>query len=210
MTRPAMTRPAMTRPDMPIVRKILLLCAAAGFLLSCSTAGPRMPDTHYDLAVTLPPLRIGASTTVELQRVDMRGLQSGRALVMITGDTPRRFQEVRGHYWHVAAPTLIERAFLDAMNTASSDARFGTGKTMPDAAYRLTLVVDEFAFAPDGVASVSFEAVMTSRTGEIVLAETYQGTAPVAGAETGDGVLALAVAAGTAFAALASEMASAI
>jgi ABC-type uncharacterized transport system auxiliary subunit len=71
-------------------------------------------------------------------------------------------------------------------------------------------VVNEFAFAPQGMASISFEAVMTRRTGEIVLSESYQGTAPVAGADASDGVLALSAAAGTAFAALAGEMTSAI
>ena len=205
-----MTRTEKSRSEMLFVKKTLLLCVAAGFLLSCSAAGPRTPDTHYDLAVTLPSQSFGSSTAIALQRVDMRGLQSGRAVVMITGDMPRQFQEVRGHYWHVAAPTLIERAFLAAMNTASTDAHFGTGKAMPDAAFRLALVVNEFAFAPQGMASISFEAVMTRRTGEIVLSESYHGTAPVAGADASDGVLALSAAAGTAFAVLAGDMTSAI
>ena len=71
----------------------------------------------------------GSEANIALRRVDIRGLQSGRSLITVTGTDPVRFQEQRGHFWHVATPTLIERAFLNAMNEASSDAAFGTSES---------------------------------------------------------------------------------
>jgi uncharacterized lipoprotein YmbA len=159
------------------LRGLLLAGALMMGLVGCAAKPPRAPDTHYDLELSTRSQTYGKAATVRLDRVDMRGVQSGRALVTITGTSPKRFQEIRGHYWHVAAPILIERAFLEAMNAASTDAIFGTSVSMPRPNYRLTLTVLEFAYDPVGKASVRFHAVLVDDDGKIVMAETYAATA---------------------------------
>lgn len=200
----------MTRPTLLAIRHLLAVTGIAALLAACSSSAPRAPDTYFDFAVTVPALSFGTTDRIALQRVDIRGVQSGRALVVVTGDTPRQFQELRGHYWHVAAPTLIERAFLDAMRTASSDARFGTSDMMKDADYRMTLNVTEFAFQPGGAASIRFDAVVTRKKGATVLSESYWGTAPLSGSSSAAGVTALSEAAGKAFGLLVQELATAL
>ena len=99
---------------------------AAAMLAACAAAPARSPDTHYELDVTMAPVTFGANGSMALRRVDIRGLQSGRSLITVAGESPLRFREERGHFWHVATPTLIERAFLVTMNDASTDMAFGT------------------------------------------------------------------------------------
>jgi len=78
-------------------------------LAACAAAPARAPDTHYDLQTSIPPLSFGVEGSVMLRRVDVRGLQSGRPLITMVGEDPVRFREQRGHFWHVATPTLVER-----------------------------------------------------------------------------------------------------
>ena len=113
---------------MPVSR---LAGAVAGLLVlaACSAAPARSPDAHYDLDVVMAPVSFGTEAAIALRRVDVRGLQSGRSLVIVTGTEPIRFQEQRVHFWHFATPTLIERAFLTSMNEASADATFGASNS---------------------------------------------------------------------------------
>ncbi|MEC8643375.1 MAG: ABC-type transport auxiliary lipoprotein family protein, partial [Pseudomonadota bacterium] len=168
------------------------------------------PDTHYDLDVTMAPVSFGAEAAIALRRVDVRGLQSGRSLVLVTGTDPVRFQEQRGHFWHVATPTLIERAFLTAMNEASTDAAFGTSDSFDKVDYRLILSVSRFAYVAGGEAMVDFDATVTSADGDVVLARSYWGRAPLAGEAPADGVNGLGVALGEAMTVFAAELATAL
>ena len=186
------------------------ITAAMLVLAACSAAPVRSPDTHYDLEVTMAPVSFGTEATIALRRVDVRGLQSGRSLVIITGTAPVRFQEQRGHFWHVATPTLIERAFLTAINDASTDATFGTSDSFDEVDYRLLLTVSRFAYVPGGEAMVDFDATVTTSDGDVLLARSYWGRAPLAGDRPADGVNGLGVALGEAMAVFAGELAAAL
>lgn len=186
------------------------ITAAMLVLAACSAAPVRSPDTHYDLEVTMAPVSFGTEATIALRRVDVRGLQSGRSLVIITGTAPVRFQEQRGHFWHVATPTLIERAFLTAMNDASTDAAFGTSDSFDEVDYRLLLTVSRFAYVPGGEAMVDFDATVTTSDGDVLLARSYWERAPLAGDRPADGVNGLGVALGEAMAVFAGELAAAL
>ena len=191
-------------------------CALAGIavtmlvLAGCSAAPVRGPDTHYDLDVTMAPVSFGSEAAIALRRVDVRGLQSGRSLVIITGTDPVRFQEQRGHFWHVATPTLIERAFLAAMNDASSDAVFGTSDSFDRVDFRLVLSVSRFAYVVGGEAMVDFDATVTSANGDVLLARSYWGRAPLVGDGPADGVNGLGAALGEAMTVFAGELAAAL
>ena len=186
-----------------------LAVAIAGLLVlaACSAAPVRSPDTHYDLEVAMAPVGFGTEAAIALRRVDVRGLQSGRSLVIVTGTDPVRFQEQRGHFWHVATPTLIERAFLTAMNEASTDAAFGTSDSFDKIDYRLALTVSRFAYVLGGEAMVDFDATVNAADGDVLLARSYWGRAPLAGAAPADGVNALGVAFGEAMTVFAGELA---
>ena len=186
------------------------ITAAMLVLAACSAAPVRSPDTHYDLEVTMASVSFGTEATIALRRVDVRGLQSGRSLVIITGTAPVRFQEQRGHFWHVATPTLIERAFLTAMNDASTDAAFGPSDSFDEVDYRLLLTVSRFAYVPGGEAMVDFDATVTTSDGDVLLARSYWGRAPLAGDRPADGVNGLGVALGKAMAVFAGELAAAL
>ena len=184
--------------------------AAMLVLAACSAAPVRNPDTHYDLDVAMAPVSFGAEAAIALRRVDIRGLQSGRSLVIVTGTDPVRFQEQRGHFWHVATPTLIERAFLTAMNDASTDAAFGPRDSFDSVDYELVMTVSRFAHVPGGEAMVDFDATVTTANGEVLLARSYWGRAPLAGDAPADGVTGLGVALGEAMAVFAAELAAAL
>jgi len=186
------------------------ITAAMLVLAACSAAPVRSPDTHYDLEVTMAPVSFGTEAAIALRRVDVRGLQSGRSLVIITGTQPLRFREQRGHFWHVATPTLIERAFLTAMNDASIDAAFGTSDSFDRVDYRLVLTVSRFAYVPGGEAMVHFNATVTTSDGDVLLARSYWGRAPLAGDRPADGVNGLGAALGEAMTVFAGELAAAL
>ena len=162
------------------IRHAALAGVAAFVLAACSAAPARSPDTHYGLDVTMAPVSFGSEANIALRRVDIRGLQSGRSLITVTGTDPIRFQEQRGHFWHVATPTLIERAFLNAMNEASADAAFGTNESFATVDYRMAITVTRFAYMPGGEAMVNFDATVTAGGSDVVLARSYWGRAPLA------------------------------
>ena len=183
---------------------------AAAMLAACAAAPARSPDTHYELDVTMAPVTFGVNGSMALRRVDIRGLQSGRSLITVAGESPLRFREERGHFWHVATPTLIERAFLVTMNDASTDMAFGTPDSLDKPDYRLVLTVTRFAYAQGGEAMVNFDATVTGGSGDVILARSYWGRAPLAGSDPADGVNALGVAMGEAMGVFAGELAAAL
>ncbi len=188
---------------------ILLIVSVMG-LAACSSKAVRKADTHYDIAISIPSTSFGTSAEVMLRRVDIRGLQSGRSLVHITGDNPPQFQEERGHFWHVAAPTLLERAIDNAMQTASTDATFGTNSTISNAGYSYTIDMIMFAFEPAGDARIAFQATVKDSRGKIVLSDTYKAIAPLGSAGPANGVRALGEGMSAALSAFAADLASAI
>ena len=187
-----------------------LVAIVALVLAACSTAPARSPDTHYELDVVMVPVSFGTEANIALRRVDIRGLQSGRSLITVTGTDPIRFQEQRGHFWHVATPTLIERAFLNAMNEASADAVFGTSESFDSVDYRLSITVTRFAYMPGGEAMVNFDATVTAGGSAVVLARSYWGRAPLAADTPANGVVALGAALSEAMTVFAGELADAI
>ena len=186
------------------------MSVAALALAACSAAPARSPDTHYELDVVMEPVSFGSEANIALRRVDIRGLQSGRSLITVAGTDPIRFQEQRGHFWHVATPTLIERAFLTTMNEASSDAAFGTSESFDSVDYRMAITVTRFAYMPGGEAMVNFDATVTAGGGDVVLARSYWGRAPMAADTPAAGVTALGAALSEAMTVFAGELADAI
>ena len=180
---------------------------AAMLLAACAAAPARSPDTHYELDVSMASVSFGVTGSMALRRVDIRGLQSGRSLITIAGESPLRFREERGHFWHVATPTLIERAFLVTMNDASTDLAFGTPESFDKPDYRLVLTVTRFAYSQGGEAMVNFDATVTADGGDVILARSYWGRAPLAGPDPADGVNALGTALGEAMGVFAGELA---
>lgn len=189
-----------------------MLAAVLGvaLLAACSAAPARDPDTHYDLDISLPSISFDKAATVEIRRVDIRGLQSGRSLVIMTGADPVRFREERGHFWHVATPTLIERAFTTSLNDAQDDLYFGNSDSIRDADYRMVLTVTRFAYDPNGEAMVNFDATIKSADGEVVLARSYWGRAPLGNATPAAGVTAMGDALSQAMLVFADELKGAL
>jgi len=191
-------------------RAILGVILGACLLAACSAAPARNPDTHYDLEVSLPAIDFGTSATVEIRRVDIRGLQSGRSLVIMTGDNPARFREERGHFWHVATPTLVERAFTTSINDAQDELYFGNSDAVRGADYRMVLTVTRFAYAPGGEAMVNFDATVKSAKGDVVLARSYWGRAPLEAETPAAGVTAIGEALSEAILVFAGELKAAL
>lgn len=195
-------------------RSLLLRIAgpvvAALILAACAAAPTRAPDTHYELDASIPPVSFGVNGSVVLRRVDVRGLQSGRSLITIIGEEPMRFQEERGHFWHVATPTLVERGMLTALNAASSDLVFGTADSLDKPDYRLVVTVTRFAYDPSGDAMVNFDATVTKSGGGVVLARSYWGRAPLADSSPAAGVTAIGAAFGEAMTVFSGELAESL
>jgi len=195
-------------------RSLLLRIAgpvvAALILAACAAAPTRAPDTHYELDASIPPVSFGVNGSVVLRRVDVRGLQSGRSLITVIGEEPMRFQEERGHFWHVATPTLVERGMLTAFNAASSDLVFGTADSLDKPDYRLVVTVTRFAYDPSGDAMVNFDATVTKSGGGVVLARSYWGRAPLADSSPAAGVTAIGAAFGEAMTVFSRELAESL
>ena len=67
-----------------------------------------------------------------------------------------------------------------------------------------------FAYAQGGDAMVNFDATVTGDSGDVILARSYWGRAPLAGSDPADGVNALGVAMGEAMGVFAGELAAAL
>jgi len=145
-----------------------------------------------------------------LRRVDVRGLQSGRPLITMVGEDPVRFREQRGHFWHVATPTLVERGMLTALNAASSDLVFAGPDGLDEPDYRMVVSVTRFAYDPAGDAMVNFDAAVTAADSHVVLARSYRGRAALADSSPASGVNAIGRALGEAMTAFAHELAAAL
>ena len=194
---------------------LLNLCLVAALFAvgACSSKPKRDADSHYDISVATPAISYGSEATIMLRRVDIRGLQSGRTLIQIVANDPIKFEELRGHFWHVSTPTLIERAVTDALNASSQDAVFGNSNSMQDADYTYSVDIRQFAYEPAGSAKVAFNAVVRNKAGKIVLAGEYQATSPLGANGTNDvlsAVKALSTAFSSALSGLSADLANII
>lgn len=187
-----------------------VLVAALFALAACAARPARDVDSHYDIAVVVPETSFGSDASIMMRRVDIRGIQSGRPLIQIIANNPVEFQEARGHYWHVSAPTLLERAISDALSAASTDASFGTSETMQDADFQYSVDMRLFAYAPNGDAQVAFGVVVKNNKGKIVLSQDYAATASVTSSAPAAAVNALGKALSTALGTMAADLAAAI
>ena len=153
----------------------------ASGLTGCSSPAPRVPDTHYNIEISVPPVNYGIDTTIQLSKLDMRGVQSGRALTIMSAADPIQLQEIRGHYWHSAPARLLKRTISESMDKASQDIRFGTSANMQDPNYNLEIDVRMFAFAPGKDAIVKMLMVLRDRQNNLVMHYMLEHLTPVTG-----------------------------
>ena len=125
------------------------------------------------------------------------------------GESPPTPRADPSEEWVGGTPTLIERAFLTAMNEASADATFGASDSFDKIDYRLALNVTRFAYVPGGEAMVDFDATVNTSDGDVLLARSYWGWAPLVGEVPAEGFNALGVALGEAMTVFAGELATA-
>lgn len=155
----------------------LLITAVTG----CSSPAPRISDTHYNIETSIAPVSYGIATTIQLAKLDLRGIQSGRSLVLIYDTNPVQLREKRGHYWHSAPAHLLKRLISETLDKASQDIRFGTSANMQNPAYELEIDMRMFAFAPGKEAVVELEAVLKNQQNDIVMHYVLDRTVPLAG-----------------------------
>lgn len=147
----------------------------------CSSPAARVPDTHYNIEIDVSPVSYGSNATIQLSKLDMRGVQSGRALTIISDTNPIQLQEIRGHYWHSAPARLLKRTISETMDKASQDIRFGTPGNMQNPDYKLEIDVRMFAFAPAEDAIVKLAMVLRDRQNNLVMHYVLEQSTPVAG-----------------------------
>ena len=177
-------------------QKSTLLASASlglGLLLlsACSSAPARDADTYYDMQPDIAPVTFQSDKTLKLQSVSVKGLQSGRSLVIEKATNPVQYQEVRGHLWHVAPSTLIENAISESLMAASQDLLIGTSETVDNEDMRLRIVVRKFHFTPAQNAHLAFAAVIKDRSGKIISSTNYDISEPITGSGYESAVLAL-------------------
>ena len=168
----------------------MAICASL-FLAACTAAPARVADKYYDLQPRIGSFMFGSNASIRVDSITVKGLQSGRPLVIQAGDAPVHYEEVRGHLWHVAPSTLLQRAIVDALSDASGDATIGTSETLDTNDFRLKLTVTKLVIMPDEAAAIDIEAVLKNKSGDILLVETYQGQTGVRGAGYDAAVLAM-------------------
>lgn len=164
---------------------IMLILTSMG---GCTSPAPRIADTHYNIETSVPPTRYGTEASIQLRKLDMRGIQSSRALVIISDKDPIQLQEKRGHYWHSAPALLLKRTISETLDSASYDIRFGTNATMQDPDYTMDIDMRLFAFTPDAHAIVEMGFVIRNQDDDILLHDVLRKTASLDGASSLDGV----------------------
>lgn len=183
------------------------LCGIGLLVLSaCSSAPARDADTYYDMRPEMADITFQSDKRLKVQSVSVKGLQSGRSLVIEQATSPVQYQEVRGHLWHVAPSTLIENAISETLMAASQDLQIGTSDTLDDEDMRLRIVVRKFHFTADQNAHLAFAAVLKDKRGKIISSTNYDITEPITEAGYQGAVLSLEKAMSQAIANLASDI----
>ena len=208
-----MRLPIMTHNIKPSAKTAIAgaLCGLALISLgACSQAPARNADTYYDIRPQIADIAFGSDKVLKIQSVSVKGLQSGRSLVIESGTNPVQYQEVRGHLWHVAPSDLIETALVNALTKASQDLKIGTSDTIDNEELRLKIVVSQFHIAPDTSAHIAFDAMLKDKRGKIITSTRYQMNEPILGTGYEAAVSALENGLSDAFSALAKDMAAAL
>ena len=169
---------------------LVAICASL-VLAACAAAPARVADKYYDLQPRIGSFMFGTNASIRVDSVTVKGLQSGRPLVIQAGDAPVYYEEVRGHLWHVAPSTMLQRAFVDALSEASGDATIGTSDTLDMSDMRLKLTVTKLIIMPNEAAAIDIEAVLKNKSGDIILVQDYQGQTATRGAGYEGAVLAM-------------------
>lgn len=147
----------------------------AGFILaSCSAAPMREADRFYGLNINIEAVSFGSDETVLVKPVQIRGVQSGRPLVIAESQSPLKLIESRGHFWHTAPNYLIRDALASGMDNAATDMRFRTDDLLNAASYSLHLSVKELNYQMTGTAVVSAQAALKSRNGAVLFTGEYR------------------------------------
>ena len=208
-----MTSPIMTHNMTPFAKTALrgALCGVALLALgACSQAPARNADTYYDLQPQIADIAFGSDKVLKIQSVSVKGLQSGRSLVIESGENPVRYQEVRGHLWHVAPSEMIETALANALIEASQDLKVGTSDTIDNVEFRLKIVVSQFHIQPGTSAHIAFDAMLKNKRGKIITSTRYEISEPITGTGYDGAVRALESGLANAFSTLAHDVAAAL
>ena len=206
-----MTSPIIKHTIAPFTKTAMqgAICGLALLALgACSQAPARNADTYYDLQPQIAQIAFGSDKVLKIQSVSVKGLQSGRSLVIESGENPVRYQEVRGHLWHVAPSALIETALANALIAASQDLKIGTSDTIDNEELRLKIVVSQFHIQPGTSAHIAFDAILKDKRGKIITSTRYAVSKPVTGAGYEGAVRALEMGLEDVFSALASDIAA--
>lgn len=179
-------------------------------LSACTSAPARDADIFYDLRPEIGAVTFGSDKVLKVQSVSIKGLQSGRPLVIETAQDPVQFQDLRGHLWHEAPASLIETALVDALIAASQDLVIGTSDTVENEDYRLKLVISKFHFTPGQSAYLAFDSVVKDKRGKIISTTRHALEEPISGPNTQQAVAALEIALTKAIMAITKDIAAAL
>jgi len=190
--------------------RFVIIGAAVAILTACSAAPKREADRFYDLAVEPVMERYGQIAEIEVRPVTIKGVQSGRALVIQESASPLQLVEQRGHFWHSQPSYLLQNAIIDSLNAGSEDAVFGKSDSLKQINYRLKLTATHFAYAPNGAAHIAIDMSLQTKSGQVLTSGSYTAESPVRSAEIIDAVRAFSEATTIIFQAIASDIAAAI
>ena len=190
--------------------RFILLTSMLALLVACSAAPKREADRFYDLAVKPVTERYGQMAEIEVRPVTIKGVQSGRALIIQESASPLQLVEQRGHFWHSQPSYLLQNATISALNAGSSDAVFGTSESLKQINYRLKLSATHFAYAPNGEAIIAMDMSLQTKSGQVITSGSYTATAPINAPDIIDAVGAFGTATTIILQAIAADIAAAI
>ena len=189
---------------------MIILGAAVSMLAACSAAPKRDADRFYDLQVEPIVERYGQKVEIDVKPVTIKGVQSGRALIIQESATPLQLVESRGHFWHSQPSYLLQNATISALNAGSADAVFGTSDSLKRVNYRLRMTATHFAYSPEGDAHVALQMSLQTKSGEVITSGSYEASAPLASPAPIDAISAFGTATSLILQAVAADIASAI
>ena len=184
--------------------KGLAIALATFMLAACSAAPKRDADRFYGLNVEAIQQSYGSTAQIEVRPVTIKGVQSGRPLVIQESAAPLQLVESRGHFWHSQPAYLIQDSTIEALNQGTTDARFGTSDTLKMIDYRLRLTATQFSYMPSSHAMVAITMSLQTRSGEVITAGNYEAKAELTSDAPADATAAF----GTAMEMILTDMAA--
>lgn len=161
------------------VGKGLVIALTATMLAACSAAPKRDADRFYGLTVEPIEQSYGSTAQIEVRPVTIKGVQSGRPLVIQESEAPLQLVESRGHFWHSQPAYLIQDLTIQALNQGATDAKFGTSDTLKTIDYRLRLTATDFSYVPSSHALITIKMSLQTRSGEVITSGSYEARAPL-------------------------------